>query len=250
MCVPILGAYFLDNEFIKDEHSPKVSMSSRLVSLTLTPTKDKAEFRKVLRIIASTPHCPFTYGDMISQWSNFELALVCGSHGLDDDEAFSKQGALSSCRCMSSRVVSCRVVTSHLVSCRVVRVVWCRVVAPRLANPHPTQGCAMAPFVWAKTFMYPWEALMWVALRVTSLTCSASGCEHAWSIEGWVHSNKRNRLGQKNVERLVRAHTNMRLDRSLNSFVATSLPWEMEMIVDEPDEVVLSVPSGLEVIEL
>ena len=95
---------------------------------------------------------------------------------------------------------------------------------------------------------------MWVALRVTSLTCSASGCEHAWSIEGWVHSKnfrkKRNRLGQKHVERLVRAHTNMLLDRSLNSFVATSLPWEMEMIVDEPDEVVLSVPSGLEVIEL
>ena len=54
----------------------------------------------------------------------------------------------------------------------------------------------------------------------------------------------------KNVERLVRAHTNMLLDRSLNSFVATSLPWEMEMIVDEPDEVVLSGPSGLEVIEL
>ena len=46
------------------------------------------------------------------------------------------------------------------------------------------------------------------------------------------------------------AHTNMLLDRSLNSFVATSLPWEMEMIVDEPDEVVLSGPSGLEVIEL
>ena len=40
MCVPILGAYFLDNEFIKDEHSPKVSMSSRLVSLTLTLPKD------------------------------------------------------------------------------------------------------------------------------------------------------------------------------------------------------------------
>ena len=80
---------------------------------------------------------------------------------------------------------------------------------------------------------------VWVALHVTSLTCSASGCEHAWSIEGWVHSKKRNRLGQKNVERLVRAHTNMRLDRSLNSFVATSLPWEMEMTVDESDEVVL-----------
>ena len=139
MCVAIFGAYFLDNEFIKDEHSPKVSMSSRLVSLTLTPTKDKTEFRKVLRIIATTPDCPFTYGDMISEWSSFEVALLVGSHGLDDDEAFSKKSALSSCRCMSSRVVSCRVVSCRvlscrLISCRVVRVVSCGVVSSHLVS--------------------------------------------------------------------------------------------------------------------
>ena len=44
----------------------------------------------------------------------------------------------------------------------------------------------------------------------------------------------------------------MLLDRSLNSFVAASLPWEVEMIVDEPEEteVILSLPSVAEVIEL
>ena len=110
----------------------------------------------------------------------------------------------------------------------------------------------MAPYVWAKTFLYEWEALMWVALRVTSLTCSASRCEHAWSIEGWIHSNKRNRLGQKNVDRLVRAHTNLLLDQRLESFEATSLPCEKDMIINDPDddEVILSLPSGHEVIEL
>ena len=48
----------------------------------------------------------------------------------------------------------------------------------------PKQAERMPPFEWARTFMYHWPALEWVAMRVTSLTCSASGCEHSWSIEG------------------------------------------------------------------
>eukprot|EP00967_Tisochrysis_lutea_P046555 scaffold56570_cov34-Tisochrysis_lutea.AAC.1 len=60
--------------------------------------------------------------------------------------------------------------------------------------------------------------------------CSASGCEHSWflvswSVEGWIHSKKRNRLGQKTVERLVRAHTNLLLDESLAEWEASTLPW-------------------------
>ena len=68
-----------------------------------------------------------------------------------------------------------------------------------------------------------------------SLACSASACEHSWSIEGWIHSKKRNRLGQKNVERLVRAHTNLILEAVLEDWEANVLPWEVEMVVEEPE---------------
>jgi hypothetical protein len=45
--------------------------------------------------------------------------------------------------------------------------------------------------------------------------CSASACEHCWSVEGWIHSQRRNRLDQKLVEKLVRAHTNLVLREKL-----------------------------------
>ena len=72
-------------------------------------------------------------------------------------------------------------------------------------------------------------------MRLASLACSASACEHSWSIEGWIHSKKRNRLGQKNVERLVRAHTNLILEAVLEDWEANVLPWEVEMVVEEPE---------------
>ena len=54
---------------------------------------------------------------------------------------------------------------------------------------------------------------------------------------GWIHSKKRNRLGQKNVERLVRAHANLILSRNLEEFDAKALPWEIDMIIEEPETV-------------
>ena len=54
-------------------------------------------------------------------------------------------------------------------------------------------------------------------------------------IEAWIHSKKRNRLRQTNVERLVRVHTNLALERTLDNFVATALPWEIELIIEEPE---------------
>ena len=59
---------------------------------------------------------------------------------------------------------------------------------------------------------------MWVALKVVLLTClltwSVSVCEHIWSIEGWIHSKRRNRLGQQ--------------------FETGQLPWDIEMVLEEP----------------
>jgi hypothetical protein len=75
---------------------------------------------------------------------------------------------------------------------------------------------------------------MWIALKVVLLSSSVSVCEHSWSIEGWIHSNRRNRLGQKLVERLVCTHTNLKLEQRLEMYEAGLLPWDIEMTVEEP----------------
>ena len=96
-------------------------------------------------------------------------------------------------------------------------------------------ACLMAPFEWARAYLYKWRGLQWAAMRLSALSCSASGCEHSWSIEGWIHSKKRNRLDQTNVERLVRMHTNLLLSGKLDEWSANSLPWEIELLIEEPE---------------
>jgi hypothetical protein len=93
---------------------------------------------------------------------------------------------------------------------------------------------AKAPHVWVDVFMAPWKALRWFALKIVSLPCSASACEHSWSIEGWIHSPRRNRLGQKLVEKLVRAHTNLVLKKELDDADLDILPWDIELVIDTP----------------
>ena len=58
--------------------------------------------------------------------------------------------------------------------------------------------------------------LAWFAYKVSGVMCSASVCEHCWSVEGWIHSQRRNRLDQKLVEKLVHTHTNLVLKESLD----------------------------------
>ncbi len=53
------------------------------------------------------------------------------------------------------------------------------------------------------------------------------------SIEGWIHSNRRNRLGQKLVARLVRTHTNLKLEQRLEMYESGLFPWDIEMTVEE-----------------
>jgi hypothetical protein len=72
--------------------------------------------------------------------------------------------------------------------------------------------------VWIKTFFKTWPALMWLVLKVVLMSCSASTFEHNWSIEGWIHSNRRNRIGQKIVHRLVHTHTNLKLEERLEMY--------------------------------
>jgi hypothetical protein len=66
---------------------------------------------------------------------------------------------------------------------------------------------------------------------LSSSFCSASACEYTWSIQGWIHSKRRNRLGQDLVERLVRTHTNLQLEHRMELY--DMLPWDLEMTVEE-----------------
>ena len=63
---------------------------------------------------------------------------------------------------------------------------------------------------------------------------SVSVCDHCWSIEGWIHSQRRNRLDQKLVEKLVHSHTNLVLRESLDDTLRHLLPWDIEFVIDEP----------------
>jgi hypothetical protein len=94
----------------------------------------------------------------------------------------------------------------------------------------------MPPFEWARVFLYEWPAIQYVAQQLPSLACSASLCEHSWSIEGWMHSKKRNRLGQTFVERLVRAHTNLLMEGKLEDWRMLVRPWEIDMIIEDPED--------------
>jgi hypothetical protein len=47
------------------------------------------------------------------------------------------------------------------------------------------------------------KELAWFVYKVSGVMCSASACEHCWSIEGWLHSKRRNTFHQTSVEKLV-----------------------------------------------
>ena len=76
--------------------------------------------------------------------------------------------------------------------------------------------------------------LVWFAYKVSGVMCSVSVCEHCLSIEGWSHSQRRNRLDQKLVEKLVHTHTNLVLRERLDDGLRNLLPWDIEVLIDEP----------------
>ena len=49
-----------------------------------------------------------------------------------------------------------------------------------------------------------------------------------------LSSQRRNRIDQKLVEKLVRAHTNLVLRESLDDTLRNLLPWDIELVIDEP----------------
>jgi hypothetical protein len=53
------------------------------------------------------------------------------------------------------------------------------------------------------------KEIVWFVYKVSGVMYSTSVFEHCWSIEGWIHSKRRNKFHQKLVEKLVHTHTNL-----------------------------------------
>ncbi|XP_058009419.1 uncharacterized protein LOC131183187 [Hevea brasiliensis] len=71
----------------------------------------------------------------------------------------------------------------------------------------------VSPTTWWLTYGATTPNLRNFAVKVLSLTCSASGCEHNWSIFEHIHSKKRNRLAQNRLNDLVFVKYNRSLKR-------------------------------------
>ncbi len=53
-------------------------------------------------------------------------------------------------------------------------------------------------------------------------------------LDDWIHSRRRNKLGQDLVEHIVRSHTNLKLEQRLDLYDPGQLPWDIEMVVEDP----------------
>jgi hypothetical protein len=69
--------------------------------------------------------------------------------------------------------------------------------------------------------------------QATWIATFVEGVTDCWSVEGWIHSQRRNSLYQKLVEKLVRAHTNLVLRESLDDTLRHLLTWDIEIVIDE-----------------
>ncbi len=72
------------------------------------------------------------------------------------------------------------------------------------------------------------DNLAWFAKKLCSVMTSASACEHMWSIEGWIHNKRRNRLVQPNAERAVRAHGNLVLRKAMLLSKQQKVAWDSQ----------------------
>ncbi|KAL6561966.1 hypothetical protein OROGR_002973 [Orobanche gracilis] len=74
-----------------------------------------------------------------------------------------------------------------------------------------------APATWWENFGSSAPNLQRFAIKVLSLTCSASGCERNWSAFEHIHTKKRNRLTQKRLNDLVYVKYNRALKRRFDA---------------------------------
>ena len=79
------------------------------------------------------------------------------------------------------------------------------------------------------------DNLAWFAKKLCSVMTSVSACEHMWSITGWIHNTRRNRLAQPNVEKAVLAHGNLVLRKAMLLSREQKVAWDSQTLISEPD---------------
>lgn len=78
------------------------------------------------------------------------------------------------------------------------------------------------------------RALSKVAMRILSLTCSASSCERNWSAYSFVHNKSRNRLAPAKAETLVYIYSNSRVLRKRPG--ADAVRWYEDNVYSEDSD--------------
>ncbi|XP_016164569.1 uncharacterized protein LOC107607097 [Arachis ipaensis] len=79
-----------------------------------------------------------------------------------------------------------------------------------------SQRKKISPAFWWRTYGHEAPNMRDLAIKILSLTCSASGCEHNWSIFEHIHTKKRNRLDHERMESLVFIKYNQQLIERYN----------------------------------
>uniref|UniRef100_A0A0R0K6W7 BED-type domain-containing protein n=1 Tax=Glycine max TaxID=3847 RepID=A0A0R0K6W7_SOYBN len=74
-----------------------------------------------------------------------------------------------------------------------------------------------SPTYWWRMFGSQTPNLQKLAIKILSLTCSASGCERNWSVLEQIHSKKRNRVEHKRLHDLVFVKYNQQLKQRYNA---------------------------------
>ncbi|XP_020988795.2 uncharacterized protein LOC107463415 [Arachis duranensis] len=74
----------------------------------------------------------------------------------------------------------------------------------------------ISPAFWWRTYGHETPNMRDLAIKILSLTCSASGCERNWSIFEHIHTKKRNRLDHERMESLVFIKYNQQLIERYN----------------------------------
>ncbi|WZY86769.1 hypothetical protein YC2023_033153 [Brassica napus] len=99
-----------------------------------------------------------------------------------------------------------------------------------------------APAEWWLSYGASTPTLRDFAVRILSLTCSATGCERNWSVFQHIHTKKRNRLTQKRLNDMVFVKYNRALRRRYN-LKDTIDPIDLEEI-DEGNEWLVGTMDG------
>ncbi len=79
------------------------------------------------------------------------------------------------------------------------------------------------------------DNLVWFTKKLCSVMTSVSVYDHMWSIAGWIHNKRRNRLAQPTVEKSVRDHGNLVLRKVMMERNKNVVAWDSQTVITEPD---------------